>query len=461
MLTDVDLVTIGAGGGAYPAGFRLARSGRKVLMTDPKGVLSGNCLAEGCVPSKTVREIAHHLWRHRQMASFGATGSLEARYEQIIDHKDRVQALRYAQHEEELKRSPNLTLLKGSTRILDPHTVLIETDRGTQRVSTGNILIASGSDIHRPPIPGAEHCLTSHDLFKVSPNLTRRPDSMTVIGGGYIGLETACMFSALGTRVTLLEQSPSVLPGTDPIVTDTLLPLLDPGIRILFNATVISVEKTSNGLQVRYLDGNGKEDFQESRSVLLATGRKPVLPEGIKEIGIETSPRGIVVNEALQTKHSHIYACGDVNGRTPLFHSALRQSLVAAHNIMAGNSPVDYMDHRSVPTTVFTLPAASWVGWLPEEARQQGIRLLETSYAFKEDSRAQILGETGGGIRLFFEPGTLRLMGGCVVGIDADHLIGEMGQAMAHGLTARDLATFADPHPMASEGIGKAARQLF
>lgn len=139
----------------------------------------------------------------------------------------------------------------------------------------------------------------------------------------------------------------------------------------------------------------------------------------------------------------------------------MRQSLVAAHNILAGDVPLDYFDGTSVPTTVFTLPSASYVGITPSIATKNSIRLLTGAYHFTDDARAQIFGEMRGGISLFFDPDTLRVLGGWVVGIDAGNLIGEIGTAVAGRLTARDLANFADQHPMSAEGVAHAARSLF
>ena len=193
----------------------------------------------------------------------------------------------------------------------------------------------------------------------------------------------------------------------------------------------------------------------------MAVGRRPVIPAGAAEIGITVTRKGVAVGPDLQTVHPHIYACGDVNGRVPLFHAAVRQSMVAAHNILGGNIPMDYADFRHIPTTIFTLPAAAYVGITPALAEAQGIPLQTGRYDFEEDSRAQILERMEGGIQLFFAADSLRLLGGWVVGIDAGSLIGQIGTAAAHGLTAYDLARFADQHPMSAEGIGKAARSLF
>lgn len=460
MIPDAfDLITIGAGGGAYPAAFRLAQAGWKVLMTDPKGVMSGNCLAEGCVPSKTVREVAHLLRRQKRLDRLGASGALSADFTAVMAHKDAVQNLRYAQHQTELAQTPNITLLKGTAGLVDEHTVRVVSEKEERRFRTRHILIASGSDVFLPPLPGAGLCLTSHHLFKVGAELTMLPRRMAVIGGGYIGLETACMFAAFGTEVTILEKGPVLLPGMDRILVGTLQPLLDPAIRIRTSADVREIRKTPNGMSVEYTLDEGHQ-MLDADVVLMAAGRKPVFPDGIDRLGITTGHSGIVVDEGLNTSRPGIYAAGDINGRTPLFHAAVRQSLATANNMLSGGNTVDRVDFLSTPTTIFSLPGASYVGVLPEAAEKAGISLLETRYDFAEDARAQILSETEGGLRLYFDKETKVLKGGWVVGIDAGNLIGEIGLAVSARLTAKDLAHFSDQHPMAAEGIGKAARQI-
>nr|WP_308390124.1 FAD-dependent oxidoreductase [Acidithiobacillus sp. AMEEHan] len=305
---------------------------------------------------------------------------------------------------------------------------------------------------------GAEHCLTSHDLYKPDPVLRNLPKRLIVVGGGYIGLETASFFAELGSQVTLLQKGGQILNGMDPGMVALLQPLLPAALRILTDVDVQRIEAQGPLRRVVW-QRSGQEESAEAEAVLLAVGRSPVIPEGCEGIGIEFDRHGIRVGPSLQTRYPHIYAAGDVNGRVPLFHAAVRQSLVAAHNILGGNQPLDYADFYNVPTTIFTLPAAAYIGVTP--AKAEGRELLVGRYDFAEDSRAQILERLEGEIRLFFEPSSLRLLGGWIVGIDAGSLIGQMGTALSLGATAYDLARFADQHPMSAEGIGKAARSLF
>ncbi len=468
-MRKLDTVTLGAGGGAYPAAFALARAGQHVVMIDSKGIMSGNCLAEGCVPSKAVREVAE--LRRRAIAAGTRIGvtlpehttsptSSRVSYSAVLAHKDRVQETRYRQHDAELSElTEHLELLKGTARIMDPHTVEVDGPSGREQLQADHIIIATGSDVFVPGISGANLCVTSHDLFRLGASVTSLPGRLAVIGGGYIGLEVACMMHALGSEVTIVEALDQLLWGMDPGFVDLLAGGIDPGIEVILGAKVTGIEASGGSRRVLYEKGGAPSQL-DSDLVLMAVGRRPVIPEGATDIGLELEGHGLAVEPTMQTNHRHIYAPGDVNGRSMLFHSAVRQSLVAAHNILAGNNGVDRMSFASVPTTIFTAPAGAYVGLTRKSAQEHDVAVIESAYSLEGDSRAQILDETYGEIRLFFEDQSLRIVGGWVVGIDAAQLIGEIGIAVATGATAFEMARFADQHPMAAEGISRAARAV-
>ncbi len=459
-MKSVDVLTIGAGGGAYPAGFRLAKSGKNVVMVDPKGVMSGNCLAEGCVPSKSMRE-SIELYRLSKKADFfGLNGELKFDYEKIIKHKDYVQRLRYDQHAEELKEaSDHLQLVKGVASFVDDHVVEVQMDNGRELYKADHIIIASGEEISTLPVKGAELCVTSHDIFALNPNVKTFPSSMTIIGAGYIALETATFFNELGTRVHVLGRR-GILTSVEPGLSEKSTKLIDPKIKIEIGTKIKEIRKNGNGYKVLY-EKDGKDYSTDSDLVMMAVGRKALLPNGIDKLGIKVNEKGrIVVNSAMQTNIPHIYACGDVNGIAPFFHAAVRESLVAANNILGGDKPLDYLNHYAIPATVFTFPKISYVGIMPSIAQKMGIEIAEADYQFKIDSRAQIYGDMDGEIREFFDVKTMKIIGAWVIGIDADSLIGELGTAVANGLNVKQISEFADQHPMTSEGISKAARKL-
>ena len=459
-MIELDTITIGAGGGAYPGAFRLARAGHKVAMVDTKGVMSGNCLAEGCVPSKAVREVAAARRRALRGEQMGLSGTLEVSYARVLEHKSWVQRLRYQQHDAELASlGDRLQLIKGEARLLDPHTVEVDSGGKLQQYFARSIVVASGSDIFVPPIPGAADCITSRDLFALEATVTTLPKRLIVVGGGYIGLEVAAILHTFGVEVEVLEMADQILPGMDPDFASLLASLLDPEIKVRLGARVERIDSGPDGRVVSYQTATGPATASADQ-ILMAVGRHPVIPAGLVEAGVVVEHGRPLVSSALQTNLPHIYAAGDVNGRSMLFHSAVRQSLAASNSILTGDRPSDSMDFGAVPTTIFTFPEAAYVGLLRASAHALGVEVVEAAYSFEEDSRAQIMAEMEGELRLFFAPDSLRLLGGWVVGIDAANLIGEIGTAVAAGLTAHQMARFPDQHPMASEGIGKAARRL-
>ncbi|PYB68967.1 dihydrolipoyl dehydrogenase [Thermoplasma sp. Kam2015] len=450
-MEEYDVITIGAGGAAYPAAFRLKRSGYSVLMIDKKGVMSGNCLAEGCVPSKAVIETVHTMTKMRHFEN------VYIDYGKIVDHKDEVQNIRYKQHDEELKEA-GLTIIKGTARLIDENTVEVKTDTGSTRYRARSIIIASGSDTFVPKIPGSDLAWTSADLYKLNAKIRKLPRSIAIIGGGYIGMETASFMSLMGVKVTVIEMLERVFSNMDRSMVDKLLPLL-PEMNIKTSSPVQSIEKHGDVYRVNF----GQADdikYVDVDAVLMAVGRVPVFPEGIEDLGIEHDRHGIKVNMAMQTNIKNIYATGDVNGITPLFHAAKRQSLVAANNIMANNVPTDYFDPLSVPFTVYTIPQMAYVGILPSQAEKMGIEYMEADYQIEKDSMAQINNEMYGEIRIFTDK-RMKIIGGYVIGNDAGNVINEIALAVSKGLSLRDLAEMAHQHPMTFEGLDSAARKLY
>lgn len=204
---------------------------------------------------------------------------------------------------------------------------------------------------------------------------------------------------------------------------------------------------------------HGQERVVEGDMVLLATGRESVLPEGMQALGLDRS-KAPDVNDRLQTGNPRVYAPGDVNGRNMLYHSAVRQSLVAAHAISAGGLPVDRMDFESVPFTVFSEPEVAWVGLTEQQARDRHGCIEIVRYDYTVEPRAQIFDEMGGFIRLLFACQTGRLVGAQVVGLDAAQVIAPLALAINQGLGVDALTRVVFPHPMIQEGINKAARQF-
>ena len=455
---SIDVAVLGAGGAGYPGAFLLAKSGRSVMMVDPIGNLGGDCLAEGCVPSKAMRESGMARAASAKYKFFGlGSATPDVDWSAVLAHKDYVQNTRYQQHSEEIHAS-TVIFHEGVGRILTDHSVEVQTISGeTILYEYRNLIIGTGSRPHILSIPGAELALTSHHLFRRGADLPL-PRRLIVIGGGYIGLEAASMLQHLGTECVVLEATEHLIPGVDVELAEFLHGALRQRLQIILDARVGSIRKIQSGLTVSY-QHDGVEHRVEGDAVLLATGREAALPEGIATLGF-AEHGSIEVGNDLRTKISHIYAPGDVNGRSMLFHSAVRQSLVAAHNILAGGQACKRMDFHSVPFTVFTEPEVAWVGLSEEAAKTKFGQVSVTRYDYRTDSRAQIFGETNGFIKLVFDTGTSRLLGAQVAGMDAAHLIAPLALAVQQESTAETLTSVSFPHPMITEGINSAARNF-
>ena len=452
---QADVVVLGAGGGGYPGAYRLARSGYTVVMADPKGELGGNCLYSGCVPSKTVRELAQTYWRAKKLLNL--EGKVD--FSLLQDHKDRVQEIRFRQHREELKEFPSLNFVKGVGEIMDRETIIIHSDEEDLEVKYRHLIIATGSEPVKPNVPGAEYGITSDELFGYRTNLRKLPGRIAIVGGGYIAVETASVLSALGYEVTILVRGERALRNVSQELANTLLSVLN--LNISYNSPVLEVRKVKEDEYKVVYSKAGTQKELDVGLVLFATGRKPVLPKGVERLGVRVDSKGYIeVDEAMRTSVKGVYATGDVNGKAPYFHGAVRMSLAAAYNIMANGEPVDYVDYKAIPVTIYSIPSASAVGYTREELERMGVEFVEATYDMRKDVMAQIYDEMEGVMKLYFQKGSLRFLGGWIVGVHSGYVINELGQAFARGLTARDLANYADQHPATNELVAYTARKV-
>ncbi len=451
-LKSVDVLVIGGGGGGYPGAFRLSKAGYSVLMADPKGVLGGNCLYSGCVPSKTVREMCQLAARARKFLKVEPSRSF---FTEVQKHKDQVQEIRFEQHREEIKEN-GAEYVKGEIEVKGPREYLLKTEEGQQEVTARYTIVATGTEVERPPIPGAELAITSDDVFSYHPALTELPDEMAIVGGGYIAFEVASMLNALGTKVHVLVRSDRALREVDKRLVDMFLSSLDKDIDVKFNAPTLAIERRGNRTAAIYSSEGQKREIVADH-VLVATGRKPVTPKGLEKL-MQLNRGYVPTDDGMGTPVPGVFATGDVTGKTTYFHAAVRESLVAAHNIMAGGTRTDYMDVRDVPVAIFTFPPIAYVGITPEMASKIGMKLLEVSYPLKRDVMAQVYDEREGEVRIFVERETMRVVGGWALGEDAPEVINEIGVAAQSGLNLRALAEYAGQHPVPFEDVSYAAR---
>ncbi|BBG24770.1 dihydrolipoyl dehydrogenase [Sulfuracidifex tepidarius] len=437
-MTDYDVIVLGAGGAGYTAAFETSRAGMKVLMLDPKFVLGGNCLYEGCIPSKTYW-LGASLARREEKLPFVQT---KVSFEKLVDWKDSVQEQRFVQHSQEVKEHENVTFMGEAGTLLDQNHVKVK-----DRVfSTKYVVVATGAE---PLVPdGFQDGITTHDLLMPKTKVRSLPESLAIVGGGYIGLEMSSIFSKLGSKVTLYA---SHLLNVSVEVQDLLEK------RLKENGVEIVKERAK---QVKKADGvkyviteKGERKYEE---VLVATGRRP----NVKGINLPLGKRGeIEVTHGMRSKVDNIFAPGDINGKFMLFHVAVLEGWVASQNIIEGGREVVEMDYHAVPFAVYSDPQVAWSGMWKEDAVKAGYEVEVRRFDLSKDARAQIEGDAEGWIDVVVEKGSQRILGAQVVGKDADLLIGELSLAIGLRMTTYEMGRFSQPHPTQLENITSLMRK--
>jgi dihydrolipoamide dehydrogenase len=457
--SSYDVVVIGGGGGGYHGAFELSKGGYRVLMIDDKGNLGGNCLYEGCIPSKSVSLVIYLMEKLRGILS--SVGNLDINkvrilWENVIDHKDNVQYNRYLQHIREIKEHENVDFVKGIARVVDPHKVVVEALDGSWRreVEGKYLLIATGSVPIKIPVPGADLTVGSEELFGYRTGYRKIPDDVIIIGGGYIGVEVASALSSLGVKATIVEMLPRILSGWDQSIVEKIEEkLTNKGVKILTNSKVTGIREESGQKVVEYEGPNGK-GYVTGSEVIMAVGRKPYV-EGLDVLGIVD--RGHVdVDSSMRTKVPNVYAAGDVIGKYMLYHAAVKESVIASWNIMHGY-PIYETNFSTIPMSIFTEPEAAMVGLSEDAARARGINYAVVQYPLADDSYAQIIGVKDGWVKLIVERESQRIIGGVIYGEAASMLINEVALAIAVNARVKDLALLPHAHPTIFESIDRAA----
>ena len=459
-LSNYDVVVIGGGGGGYHGAFELSKGGYKVLLVDDKGNLGGNCLYEGCIPSKSVSIAIYLMEKLRNILnSVGNTdiNKVKILWENVIDHKDNVQYIRYLQHIREIREHENVDFVKGVARVVDNHRVVVEAIDGSWRreVEGKYLLVATGSTAIRIPVPGAELAIGSEELFGYKTKYRKVPDNVVVIGGGYIGVEVASALSSLGVKVTIVEMLPRILSGWDQdIVSQIEERLRSKGVEILTNSKVIGIKEEAGQKVVEYERKDGSKGSVAGSEVIMAVGRKPYV-EGLDALGIVDKGH-VEVDSSMRTKVLNVYAAGDVIGKYMLYHSAVKESVIAAWNIMHGK-PIYEINFNAIPMTIFTEPEAAMVGLSEDAAKARGINYVTVQYPLADDSYAQIIGVRDGWVKLVIEKESQRIIGGVVYGEAASMIINEIALAVAVNARVKDLALLPHAHPTIFESIDRAA----
>ena len=450
---ETQLLVFGAGPGGYTAAFRAADLGLKVTLVERWPELGGVCLNVGCIPSKALLHAAKVIEDADEMGERGISFSApEINLPKLREWKTSV-VRKLTSGLRVLARQRKVEVVQGSGRFVSPNVLEVMGTSGSQRIRFEQCVIAAGSEpIGLPGLPADPRILDSTDALE----LPEFSGGLLVIGGGIIGLEMACVFDALGTKVSVVELTPQLMPGCDP---DLVRPL-ERRIRgryqqILLGTKVAGVEAQRTGLRVSFA-GEKAPAPQLFERVLVAVGRVPNGHSvGAELAGVKVSERGFIpVDRQMRTNVPHIFAIGDIAQPPMLAHKAMHEGKVAAE-VAAGHKRA--FDARVIPSVAYTDPEVAWVGLTETEAKEKGIRYAKGNFPWVANGRSLSLGREEGFTKLLFDPETHRVLGGGIVGTNAGELISEVALAVENGCDAADIGLTIHPHPTLSETVAGAA----
>jgi mercuric reductase len=449
MSDNHDIVILGSGSTAFAAALRAQSRGARVLMIE-KSVLGGTCVNWGCIPSKTLI----HAARFRRETDLGALVGLgvtegEIDFATLSAHKERVvQYLRQSKYLDILQNVPGLTLVKGTGRFLDSHTIEV----GDQRINGERFLIATGGFPRLINIPGLSEVdyLTSRSALL----LKTLPSSLIVIGGGVIALELGQMYLRLGCRVTILEHGPRILPVVEAEPALALKQALaSEGMRIEVGVVVCSVRNNGDSTVVAAEIGGVREEFAAEK-LLLAVGTAPASAGiGLDNAGVEMDGKGFVlVDEMMRTTAPGIWAAGDVIGGMMIATVGAREGIVAVDNMFDPGCGCR-MDYLTAPMAIFTDPEVGMVGHTEASAAKAGYDTVTNTIPVSAIPKAHVTGHTAGAIKMVADRKTRRLLGvhlSCERGAE---LINEAALAIRFKLTIEELANTLHVYPSMGEGL--------
>lgn len=457
--SETQLVVIGAGPGGYAAAFLAADLGMQVILVDPEVNPGGVCLYRGCIPSKALLHVAKLVAESRLAAEWGI---------KYAEPKIDLEKLRGWKNSVVSKLTGGLGLLskqrsvryvQGTAGFLDSHTLSVKPKAGgEEKLSFKNAIIATGS---RPAmIPGVPE-KSARVLDSTSAlDLADVPKTLLIVGGGYIGLELGTVYTALGTKVSVVEMTDGLMPGADRDLVNVLAKRLEKEFQsVMLKTKVVEMKETEKGIRVKF-EGEGAASNQTYDKVLISTGRKPnsAIP-GLEKTKVAVGSGGFIqVNLQRQTADPSIYAIGDVAGEPMLAHKASHEGRAAVEAI-AGHKVA--FEPRAIPAVIFTDPEIAWCGLTETQAQKENRPVKVAKFPWAASGRALTLGRTDGLTKLLIDPATERVLGVGIAGVGAGDLIAEGVLAIEMAALASDVELTIHPHPTLSETVMQAAEVFF
>ncbi len=450
------IVVIGGGPGGYVAAIRGAQLGAKVTLIE-RHKIGGTCLNYGCIPTKALYRNAELLNTLSHIDEFGINvEGFSFDMEKIMSRKDDV-VKTLVSGIEQLIKANNIEVIEGSASFIDAKTLkVVKSDGETVEVTGDDIIIATGSTAQIPPFEGVKlpGVITSKELLEV----TEVPEKLVIIGGGVIGFEFAGIFSALGSKVSVLIRSEHFLKEVDTEITKRFgASLKKKGIELHKSIENMAIVQTEDGLKVTGTTAKGPVEFPAT-NVLLSTGRSPVFKDlNLEAAGVEVSKKGIAVDHhTFETNVDHVYAIGDVNGILMLAHAASHQGIAAVEAIMG----IEHKgNHDAVPNCIFVFPEIATVGLSEDDALEKGIEIKKSKFMFGANGKALSIGEPEGFIKVVSDMNDV-VLGVHIMGPHASDLIAEGTLAVANKMTVDHIANTIHAHPTLSESFAEAVLGL-
>ena len=456
-MEEFDLIVIGGGPGGYVCAIRAAQLGLKAACVESRGALGGTCLNVGCIPSKSLLNLSENYKKAKK--DFNNQGieisNVKLNIDKMMSNKNKsVQVL--TKGIEFLFKKNKVTYIKGKGVLFSKQDVVVYNNNEKKNYKTKNIVIATGS--YPTSIPGID--IDEKDIVSSTGALSLGsvPKSLTVIGGGYIGLEMGSVWSRLGSEVTVVEYLDHITPGMDREVSNEFQKILKKqGIKFKLNTKVTSVKKKSSQIEVECQDKiSNEKHLINTEKVLVAVGRRPYT-EGLNlsKIGVKKDNQGrIEVNNKLQTSIKNIYAIGDVIRGPMLAHKA-EEECIAVAEILAGQA--GHVNYDIIPGVIYTSPEVATVGKTEEQLKTQNVSYKVGKFPFLANSRAKVNNETEGFVKILADKNTDKVLGVHIIGPHCGDMIAEMALAMEFGASSEDIARTCHAHPTHTEAIKEAA----
>jgi len=458
-MSDYDVIVIGAGPGGYVAAIRASQLGLKTAVVE-KEYLGGVCLNVGCIPSKALlknAELAHTL--RERSEEFGISfENLQLDYSAAVDRSRKV-SRRLTQGISFLMKKNDIDVIMGSARLTGKDSLQVtDADGAVRNLTAKNIILATGS--YPANIPGVKIDGEKVVTYKEAILQTRRPGSVIIIGAGAIGVEFATVWNSYGSRVTIVEMLPRIVPLEDEEVSTELAKAFKKrGVELLTDHKVKAVETTETGVRVVVADEGGDKTL-EAEQALIAIGFKPnTFDLGLEAAGAELSERGFVrIDERMATNVPGIWAIGDVTGQLLLAHVASAMGIVCAENI-AGVETVT-LDYRMMPRATYCQPQVASFGYTEAQAREAGYEIKVGRFPFQANGKALGLGDYVGWVKIISDAKYGEILGAHLVGPDVSELLPELTLAQSMELTSAEIARNVHAHPTLSEALMEAANAI-